>query len=210
MTCLVVLAAVAAGLWLLSSVRLGARGTYREGKFTLLLRIGPGELRLYPPRARSGEKKEKTPKEGAKKKDKPRKPEKKKSPRGRPEIMDLILLAVEAAGELRRKIRIDGLTVHLIWASPDPADTAIGFGRMNAAMGILWGLIENNFKVKDHDIGVSADFDREKPVVECDAALTFTTGQILSYLVVFGVKFLKLWRRSGKTPNQNQEALNHE
>lgn len=211
MTFLKVLLIVLVVLWLISRLRVGADGQYKEERFSLRVIAGPFRLTLLPAKEKTAEKKAKP------KKEKKKKPpegegttEQPKAKRKLPPIMDLLLLAIEAAGELKRKIRIDRLTVHLTWASSDPADTAIGFGRMNAAMGMLWALIENNFKVKDHDLGVAADFDRTKPAVDCDLALTFTIGQILSFGVRFGVKFLILWRRSGRNSGKDQEVTNHE
>lgn len=206
MTFLKVLLVIIVVLWLISLIRFGAEARYSGGTFFLKLITGPFRIRVLPA-------KEKKPK-----KEKPPKPKKEKAakvegettaakPKRRlPPIMDLLLLVIEAAGKLKRKIRIDDLTVHLTWASTDPADAAVGFGRMNAAMGMLWGLIENNFKVKEHDLGVAVDFDRDKPEVDCHLALTFTIGQILSMGIRFGVRFLVLWSRSSKDSGKHQEA----
>ena len=211
MTFLKVLLIVFAVLWLISRLRVGADAQYKEEKLFLRVIAGPFRLTILPAKEKKAEKKTSPQKEKKKKQ-----PEgegttgRAKSRRKLPPIMDLLLLAIEAAGELKRKIRVDRLIVHLLWASSDPADTAVGFGRMNAAVGMLWALIENNFKVKDHDLGVAVDFDRAKPAVDCDLALTFTIGQLLSFGVRFAVKFLILWRRSGKSSGNDQEVTNHE
>lgn len=212
MTFLKVLLIVLVLLWLISRIRIGAEAWYREENFGLKVIVGPFRLEMLPAKEKPTGKKEARHQKAKKKKgtEAEGEAERKKPKRKLPPIMDLLLLAIEAAGELKRKIRIDRLMVHLTWASSDPADTAVGFGRMNAAMGMLWSLIENNFKVKQHDLGVAVDFERTTPSVDCDLALTFTIGQILSFGVRFGVKFLVLWRRSGKNSGKDQEVLNHE
>lgn len=209
MTFLKVLLVILVVLWLIGRVRIGAEARYSAEVFSLRVIAGPFRIGILPGKEKDPEKLEKPKKEKkAKKKKAPTKEgegEKAGPRRKLPPIMDLILLAMEAAGGLKRKIRIDRVVVHLTWASSDPADTAVGFGRMSAAMGMLWPLIENNFKVKDHDLGVAVAFDREKPDVDCDLALTFTIGQILSLGVRFGVKFLRLMKRSGKGSPKDQE-----
>lgn len=204
MTFLKVLLVLIAVFWLLSLIRLGASVRYETGTVFLRLVVGPFRITLLP-----AKEKKKPPKEKKKAKKAAEEPEKQpdeKKKRKLPPVSELLSLAAEAAGRLKRKIRIDELTVHLIWASGDPAETAVGFGRANAAMGMIWGLVENNFHVKKHDLGVAVDFERDKPELYCSAALTMTVGQLVAFGVRFGVKLLVIWSRSGRDSAKNQEA----
>ena len=178
--------------------------------FHLQIIAGPLRIRLFPrTEKRPKGKTEKTKKRGEKaSKEGEDKPEKAKI--NLPPMGDLIHIALEALGSLKRKIRLDDLTLHLIWASEDPADTAVGFGKAQATMGMIWPLIANNFNVKKHDLGVSVDFERTKPDIVARGALTMTVGQLVSFGVRFGIKLLVLFIRSRKSPQKQQEETNHE
>ena len=119
--------------------------------------------------------------------------------------MELLPLAAEAAGALPRLIRIDDLTLHLTWGAEDPMRAALGFGRANAVMGMLWPIIDQNFRVVRHDVGVAVDYNRPKPGIFIRAALTASVGQLVGFGVRFGIKFLKLMRGS-KRAKGNKEA----
>ena len=213
MTFLKVLLILALVVFLLSRVRLGGVAEYRDEVFSLRLILGPVRVTLFP-----REKKKDTPKPEKKpvreKKSGGNEPSKEgggeKTRRKLPPLGDLLMLALEAAGGLKRKIRIDELMVHLTWASPDPADTATGFGKANALMGMLWPLVDHNFHVKKRDLGVAVDFDRTSPAIDARGSLTMTVGQLVCFGVRFGIKFLLLWSRGGRAPENRQEVTKHE
>ena len=123
-----------------------------------------------------------------------------------PPLGQLLELGCQAAGALRRKIRVDELTVHITWAGADPAQTAIGFGRANAALGMIWPMIDHNFRVKKHDLGVAVDFEGARPAYEVRAAVTLTVSQLLAFGLRFGGKLLILWSRGRRAPEMRQEA----
>lgn len=211
MTFLKVLLIVLAVLWLLSLIRLGGRVRYgAEGLFVWVL-AGPLKLQVLPPRP-----KEKKPKKEKKKKEPPavaeqhKKEPKEGQPGTLPRLMQLLPVAGEACGALKRKIRIDDLDLQLIWGGSDPAAIALGYGRANAALGMIWPILDNNFKVKRHSFQVGLDYGRAQPGVELTATLTLTVGQIVALGVHYGVKALITWIRSGKPTRTKQEAMSHE
>lgn len=211
MTFLKVLLVVLAVLWLLSLIRLGGRVRYgAEGLFVWVL-AGPLKLQVLPPKP-----KEKKPKKEKKKKEPPAVAEQhKKEPKeGQPgalsRLMQLLPVAGQACGALKRKIRIDDLDLQLIWGGSDPAAIALGYGQANAALGMIWPILDNNFKVKRHSFQVGLDYGRAQPGVELTAALTLTVGQIVALGVHYGVKALITWIRSGKPTRTKQEAMSHE
>lgn len=216
MTFLKVLLIVLAVLWLLSLIRLGGRVRYgAEGLFVFLL-LGPVKLRLFPAKEESGGEWKPKPKKEKRKKKKPNLAEQhKKEPKeGQPgtlsRLMQLLPVAGEACGALKRKIRIDDLDLQLIWGGSDPAAIALGYGQANAALGMIWPILDNNFKVKRHSFQVGLDYGRAQPGVELTAALTLTVGQIVALGVHYGVKTLITWIRSGKPTRTKQEAMSHE
>lgn len=183
---------------------MGGRVRYgQEGLFVAAL-AGPLRIQIFPMK----EKPEKT-----KKRKKPTKAkhiaEKKSKPEGQPgtlfRLMQLLSVAAEAAGRLKRKIRIDGLELMLIWGGMDAAAVALGYGRANAALGMIWPLLDNNFRVKRHVFQVELDYSRTEPAVELAAVVTMTVGQVVALSVHYGVKALIVWLKSGR-PNRIQEA----
>lgn len=175
-------------LVLLGQIRLGvAAGCPEDGAFYLSLRIGPFRFKLLPARKKSeAPQKSKKPPKGKKKKKMRKGHEQKKPTAGRrADMLSLALRivppAAKAAGRMLRKIRIDRLEMHLIWAADDPASAATGYGKAQAAMGILWPPLEHNFRVKERDLTVDVDFDRAKPVLIAHMQMTLTLGQMLSF-----------------------------
>lgn len=215
MTFLKVLLIVLAVLWLISRIRVGARVRYgAEGLFLWVL-AGPFKVKLLP----AGEKKKKRKKKekaAAEGNEPPAVADghKKEPEEGRPgtlsRLMQLLPVAGQACGALKRKIRIDDLELELIWGGADPAAIALGYGQANAALGMIWPILDNNFKVKRHSFQVGMDYGRTRPGAELAAALTLTIGQALTLGVHYGVKALMIWIRSGKPARKKQEAMSHE
>lgn len=214
MTFLKVLLIVLAVLWLISLIRVGARVRYGADGLFLWVLAGPFKIRLLP----AGEKKKsKRKKKAAKAEKEPpaAAEEHKKEPKeGQPgtlsRLMQLLPVAGEACGALKRKIRIDDLELELIWGGSDPAAIALGYGQANAALGMIWPILDNNFKVKRHSFQIGMDYGRTQPGVELTAALTFTIGQLVTLSIHYGVKALVIWIRSGKPARKRQEAMSHE
>lgn len=189
MTGLIVAGCILLVLLLLGQLRVGAAVTYSESGLFVKIKAGPIRIQVLPP----------------KKKRRARPPEKhpaekgaKPTPQGgKGKTLSLALrflpLLAEAAGRFKRKIRIDRLRLYVIWGASDPAAAAKGFGAGNAALGMLWPVIEHNFHVKEHDLRVDVDFEQQSPTVEADAQATLTVGQCLTLAVRLGVKALKIY-----------------
>ena len=210
MTFLKVLLIVLLVLWLISLIRLGARVKYGEAGLYVTALAGPLNIQILPmkPKKRTKPKKEKKPKK--------KKPAKEKKPKadGKPgtlsRLMKLLPIIGQACGSLKRKIRIDDLELELIWGGSDPASIALGYGQANAALGMLWPIFDNNFKVKRSNFEISMDYGRSQPAVELQAAVTMTIGQIMVLGVHYGVKALFTWIKSGRPAVKRQEVLTHE
>ena len=209
MTFLKVLLIVVLVLWLISLIRVGGWVRYGEAGLFAFVLAGPLKIQLLPARP-----KEETPKKKKKPKKEKKPKEKKPEPEGRPgtlsRLMQLLPVVGQACGALKRKIRIDDLKLDLIWGGSDPAAVALGYGQANAALGMLWPILDHNFKVKRHSFQIGMDYERTQPAVELEAALTFTIGQIVALGVHYGVKALIIWVKSGRPVKKRQEAMNHE
>ena len=210
MTFLKVLLIILLVFWLISLIRLGVRVKYGEAGLYVTALAGPLNIQILPmkPKKRKKPKKEKKPK-----REKPVK-EKRPKPDGQPgtlsRLMKLLPVVGQACGALKRKIRIDDLELELIWGGSDPAAIALGYGQANAALGMLWPIFDNNFKVKRSNFQIGMDYARSQPAVELQAAATMTVGQITVLGVHYGVKALFTWIKSGRTAVKRQEALTHE
>ncbi len=111
-----------------------------------------------------------------------------------------------AAGRLLRKIRIDRLDLHLIWGASDAAAAAIGYGRAQAAMGILWPCCSENFRIKSYDLSVDVDFEREKPAVIGQIRLSLTVAQILGVAVRLAFRAVSVLLKRTKHTSDKQKS----
>lgn len=199
MIVLLVLGIVILALVLLSLIRVGVRVQYAQNRLEVRLLAGPVQITLFPRKA-------KKPQEP--KKAKPAKPKQKSKTVG--EILDLVkqLLpaALDAAGRLQRKIRIDAFFLDVVVASADPARAAVDYGRLNGAVGMFWPLVEQNFKVKEWRIRTNVDFTTEHPSVYLRTAATLTIGQIIALGVPLALKVLPILTQSKNGEPSRQET----
>ena len=209
MTFLKVLLVLLAVFWLISLIRIGGRVSYGEAGLSASALVGPFKIRLLPGRPKK-KKPEKPKKEVPPAAEKHKKEPKEGKPGTLSRLMQLLPVVGQACGALKRKIRIDDLELQLIWGGSDPAAIALGYGQANAALGMIWPILDNNFKVKRHSFQVDLDYGRAQPGVELTAALTLTVGQIVTLGVHYGGKALITWIRSGKPTRTKQEAMSHE
>lgn len=236
MTVLWVLLAVAAVFWLLGRIRLGGWVQYDEDGLLAKIIASPFRITVFPPKqltdkqklkrqkkerakrakkeAQKAKEREKRAKQEAEWREKHSGEEPEKKGGALPPVLDLLPLVSQAAGGLKKRLRIDELTIRLVWASEDPAETALGYGRANAAMGMIWPLLDHNFNVKKHDLRVGVDFTRTSTAIMCRAALTIRLGQLVSFGLRLGSRFFMIWLRSRdkaraakkRTDDQKQEA----
>ena len=209
MTFWIVLAGILFLFWLLGRIRVGAAAAYSESGFLLSVSVGPKRIQILPSEK---EKKPKQPKKAQKKSVAADQAEQSK-PSGKDTVstaLRFLPLVGEAAGRLKRKIRIDDFNLRIIWGAADPADAAKGYGAANAAMGILWPAVEHNFKVKEYDLSVDVDFERSKPEFVGNVNVTITIGQIIALLLILGFKALKIHlgiRREKSEITENEKAV---
>lgn len=154
------------------------RFTYDRGDLELLLCFGPVKLKLFP----RPEKPEEAPDENRKKK--PKKPKKEKEQneqqekgeKDKPKITrEQILYALEtlppillrALKRTGRRIRIQPFKVYLLVAGPDPADTALLYGKLEGALGALLPALDQTVKTREEDIRLFLDFT--EPGMDCIA-----------------------------------------
>lgn len=205
-------------LWLISLLRVGGIVEYSADGVEAWLRIGPFRVRLFPKKPG----KEKPP-EHKKKPQKEKKAKGKKPPEEKPPVplkekvggalslfQELLPVALEAAGKLFRRLRVDELVLHLTWAAEDPADAAMGYGAAQTALGTIWPLLDRCLDIRKRDVGVAVDFERTQPIIYARGSLSYTVGQLVSLGVVAGVKalcgYLRVRRSRPEAPGKRNRT----
>lgn len=193
-------------LVLLLLLPLGVRARYDQEGLTAALVVGPVPIQLFPAKE-DKPKKEKKPKEKKAKGDKPKQADDHPKRGGPLALVQSCLPLVKPALEgVRKRLTIDRLDLHIVWAAPDPADAALGYGYANAALGTVWPLFYQNFKIKDHSLGVDVDFDAAAPTLYARAALHMTLFQLLTLALPLLFRFLKAYRSVTAAPQTGETA----
>ena len=81
--------------------------------------------------------------------------------------------------ELRKKLWVKKLVVHLTLAGEDPCDLALNYGRANAIMNGLVPVLEQCFTIRKRDLQVRCDFDATETVFYARAELRITLIRFL-------------------------------
>lgn len=213
MTGWVVLACVLLMLFLLSRIRLGGKAEYSAEGFLAWVKAGPALIQVFP----VVEKPEEEPKKKPKKKVKP----KAEAPETSLEekkggsfalLKEMLPLVMDAVGRILRAIRVDMLYLDFTSAGQDAAAAAMGFGYANAAIGMIWPILEQNLHIKDRRIRTKVDFQQTQPTVYLLAQVTLTVGQLFALVAVLGFRFLKRYlayraseKARSKAGNNNQK-----
>ncbi len=186
---LILLAVLAAA----SVLPLGASVLYDEGGVMARILVGPLKIQVFP-----------LPKK--KKKPKPEKKSPQSKPKAEPkpvttvpkggswtDFLPLVQVGLDLLGDLRRKLRVKHLKLHLTMAADDPCDLAVNYGRMNAAMGGLLAQLERFFVIQKRDIRINCDFAADRTVILARLDLTITLGRILWLGARYGIRALKTY-----------------
>lgn len=212
MTALKVLLVILLVLFLLGRIRVGGDGEYSADGLFVRVRVGPISVRVFPLKKKGEKKPAKKKKKSApptqsgegEKAQEPEKPQKGGT-------LDLVKaglpLVGEAAGELKERIRIDLLCMDLLFGGTDAAQTAILFGMSNALIAPLLAVFQQNFEVKEHRVRTAVDFNEKTITLYLRAAFSARIGQLLSFALRFGWKFLMEYRAVKKHNTMKKEAI---
>jgi hypothetical protein len=194
MTALWIILTVLAFFALLLLLRVGVRAEFDDGGLTLKIKAGAIYIPIISPDKPKKEKPEKPKKE--KKPKKKTEPEEKEKKTGKVSFfLSLISDVLDILGRFKRKIKIDELTVWYLSASNDPAKAAMTFGAASAGMGIVTGILENNFKIKKRDFRAAVDFQKTEPEVYVKAELSLAIWEILYIVLKPGYNVLKKYQK---------------
>lgn len=207
MTALKVLTVIVLTLFLLGLIRVGGGGEYSAQGFTAWVKLGPFQIKVFPLKKEKTKKKEKKPSKAKKTQPKPQKPTEEKPKQGGTlaRVKEFLPLICEAAGALKRRIRIDKLYLdYTLAGKEDAAAAAMRFGYSNAAVGMILPLFEQNFDVKERRVRTAVDFNADSPRIYVYTVISAQLGQLVSFALRFGWKFLMVYQ---KTKNPKKEAI---
>ncbi len=169
------LLAIFAALVLIGCIPVGVDARYNAEGVFLAAKLGPIRLQLLP-----------------------QKPKKKKKPNpilsgGVDGILQLLDIVLDTLGDLRRKLRVNELTLYVrIGGSDDPAKAAMGYGRAWAAIGAITPSLERLFVIKKRDIRPALDYTISNTQVDAHLVTTITIGRSLALALRAGIRFLKI------------------
>ena len=192
MTLLVIFAV----LVLIGCIPVGVDARYGADGIFLAAKIGPFRLQLLPQKPKKKKKKPAKKQQPAAKPAKKKPAEKKKNPLlsgGVDGLMQLLTLALDTLGDLRRKLRVNELTLHVtVPGSDDPAKAAMNYGRAWAAIGALTPAMERLFVIIKRDIRPELDYNETQMKADAHLVTTITIGRSLALALRAGVGFLKI------------------
>lgn len=193
MTLLVILAV----LVLIGCIPVGVDARYNADGVFLAAKLGPFRLQLLPQKPKKKPKKRKQQQKQPEKAPASSEPQEKKSnpllSGGVDGMLQLLDLAFDTLGDLRRKLRVNELTLHvLIGGAEDPAKAAMGYGRAWAAIGAITPSLERLFVIKKRDIRPALDYTISNTQVDAHLVTTITIGRSLALALRAGIRFLKL------------------
>ena len=188
-------------LVLLAILPLGASVLYDAEGARVRVVAGPLTIQVFPMKKKP--KKDKPKKEKTKKTKKSKKPEAEentdapKKPAPKPQtggswtdFLPLVRVALDLLNDLRCKLRVDHLKLHMTMAADDPCDLAVNYGRMNASLAGLIAQLERFLVIKKRDVHIDCDFTASQTVILARLDLTITLGRILSIAVRYGIRAL--------------------
>lgn len=196
---MIALAVIAAVIALLLSLPAAALVRYEDGALRVRLQVGPVTAAVYPRRPAKPKKASKKQPTGVEKKSAAKANGgtvgKKLTPQ---QIRALIDLGLEVLGDIRRKLLVKHLTLHVFFGGRDAAKAAIGYGRAWAVIGGMMPVLENTFRIDERDVGAYLDYELEEPRLLLDLDVRMRVGTALALALRAGVRLLGIFTKSSK------------
>ena len=192
---MIVLLIILAVLILLLLTKVGVDAAYDDSGASLAVKIGPIRIQLLP----KAEKPDKPKRPKKAKKEKPKKEEADptaKKPKRKPDLRFLFNLArigLHALNRFRVCLRIDVFRIRFIMASEDPYKTAMTYGYIQSAVGLLAPQVRRAFTVRDSRVELGMDFLDAKPEISCRLVLTIRIGRVFYVLFATGCEFVRYY-----------------
>ena len=165
-----------------------------DGELRVSLKIGFIRVRILPSKPKKPKKHKKKQPAAKKPAQKPAAAPKKPLFSGDPkELRALLQLGVQTLGDLRRKLRVEVLTLFVYFGGgDDPAKNAIAYGRAWAVIGSITPLLDQLFVIQKRRIEPRFAPQEDKLRVEGRIVLTITIGRALALGIRAGLGFLRI------------------
>ena len=164
-----------------------------DGELRLAIKIGFIRVRILPSKPKKPKKQKKKQPAAKKPAQKPAAAPKKPLFSGDPkELRALLQLGVQTVGDLRRKLRVEVLTLFVYFGGDDPAKNAIAYGRAWAVIGSITPLLDQLFVIQKRRIEPRFAPQEDKLRVEGRIVLTITIGRALALGIRAGLGFLRI------------------
>lgn len=208
-----VLLTLLALLLVLLQIPVSIRFSYQDGAPEAALRYGPMRLSLFPGKKEPvGDRPEEK-----------KKPEKKPKPKkkGRRINREQILYALEtlppilgrALRRTGRSIRIRPLKIYVLVAGYDPADTALLYGRLEAALHGGLPLLRQAVRISEEDVRLYLDFTKRQMDVIADVGVSLRPGS-LAWVGLRAAASLVKWflgfRKLASPPDKEEKSQEKE
>jgi len=221
MTGWVILCIVLALLAVLLLIPVQVRVSYGQGVLLAKVRYGLIRFQLYPPveQLKDGPKEKKERKKKNKKKDKKKNEESKKQ---KPNIRinweqicysleTLPPIAFKALKRVRQRIRIDPLKIYLLVVGIDPADTALLYGKLTAALSAGLPILQRLVRIRNQDIRLLPDFVGEQTAFMADVGIAIRPWDALKIGICAGASLLKWllgYKKLASPPEEQENGTN--
>lgn len=165
-----------------------------DGELRLAIKIGFIRVRILPSKPKKPKKQKRKQPAAKKPAQKPAAAPKKPLFSGDPkELRALLQLGVQTLGDLRRKLRVEVLTLFVYFGGGDePAKNAIAYGRAWAVIGSITPLLDQLFVIQKRRIEPRFAPQEDKLRVEGRIVLTITIGRALALGIRVGLGFLRI------------------
>lgn len=183
------------------------RASYEDGAPLVRFQYGPLRRQLFPPPEREEKEEAQKPSE--------KKPKKEKEKKAKAKInREQIFYALEklppilgrALRRTGRSIRFQPLKVYVLAAGYDPADTALLYGRLEAALHGAVPVLERAVRIKEEDIRLFVDFTAREMDVIADVGVSLRPGSLVWIALRAGGSLLKWYfgfRRLASPPPED-------
>lgn len=157
------------------------RISYREGKLCVTLKYAAFALQLVPGKEKTiaSDKVEKTLSSDEVKAVSKEEKAKVNKDQILYTIETLPTVLVKALRRTGKRIRIEPLMVHLLVAGPDPADTAILYGKIEGALAAVLPVIHKKVRIREQDIRLFPDFCEERMDCIADVGVVLRPWDVL-------------------------------
>lgn len=155
--------------------------SYDQSGAGMVLRVAFLRFSIYPSK---GGKKEKKPKKKKKKAIEPEADEQEQKKGGdTKQFKEWFGVATSALSKLRRRLRVNELTIRYTVACDDAAKAAISYGRACAAMASALPVLNNLVRIKKQDIKIDVDFTEIKSRIYAKGIISLAIWEII-YIAV--------------------------